>query len=86
EILALDEVARGERGPAPQPEPAPSTEQAATPTPAAVQPPPPLVPSDPAGPPRLPTAEDLADDVPLNLDTEMDEVDPATTISMAQEC
>ncbi len=97
EILALDEVARGERGPAPQPEPAPSTEQAATPTPAAVQPPPPLVASEPAGaseagtpvevtgPPPLPTAEELAADVPLNLDTEMDEVDAATEISVARE-
>ena len=33
----------------------------------------------------MPTAEDLAGDVPLNLDTEMDEVDPAATVSMAQE-
>ena len=100
QILDLDEVARGERGPASQPAPAPSTEQAATPRPAAVQPPPPLVPSQPdsfaapvemtpvSGPPRLPTAEEL-NDAPagagLNLDTEMEEVDPATTISMARE-
>ena len=84
EILDLDDVARGERGQAPQSEPAPSTEQAATPEPIAVQPPPPLVsvesqdyaaPVEVAGPPRLPTPEELADGEPEPAPAELTEVD-----------
>ena len=89
-IRELDAVAREEAGMAPVPAPDPIPDQAATPLPAAVPPPPPLVPSTPiemtAGPPPLPTVEELAEEPePEEQEPEMPEVDPATTMAMAQE-
>ena len=91
QINELDAVAREEAG-TPEPAPAPSPVQAATPRPEPVQSPPPLVPSEPtapvemvAGPPRLPTVEELDAIEPQSADSGLTELDAAIAQEQAKE-